>query len=153
MTPARKLILPLAAYALAACALCSLAKAQGELQIHFMYVGSGDGAVLMCPAAPVARAQTNHTSPTDENAVLEEAISKIYQGLKEAFVFPDFEIRFQHCGVSNAFSDPDITFCIADLSKGESDVRFNAHDTLTEKETAEYNRRFAPTDDHDQWNP
>ena len=36
------------------------------------------------------------------------------------------------------------------IPQGESDVRFNPPDTLTDKETAKDNRRFAPTDDHDR---
>jgi hypothetical protein len=40
-----------------------------------------------------------------------EELEKGYQGLKGMFVFDDFRIVIRHCGIENAFSNPDITLC------------------------------------------
>jgi hypothetical protein len=35
----------------------------------------------------------------------------MYGQLKTLFIFPDFRISIRHCGLENAFSDPNITLC------------------------------------------
>ncbi len=41
-----------------------------------------------------------------------EAYEKLYGGLKRLFRFKDFKIFVRHCGMENAFSDPNITMCV-----------------------------------------
>ncbi len=58
--------------------------------------------------------------PTPESKNLENSLEKQYQALKKAFIFPDFNIAIRHCGLVNAFSNPNITLCselINDLGK------------------------------------
>jgi hypothetical protein len=49
--------------------------------------------------------------PTAESERQADAFNKSYDLLKKAFIFPDFHISVKHCGVENAFSDPNITLC------------------------------------------
>jgi putative metallopeptidase DUF4344 len=41
----------------------------------------------------------------------QQIFNTMYDALKEAFVFDDFQLSIQHCGLENAFSDPNITIC------------------------------------------
>jgi Putative metallopeptidase len=50
-------------------------------------------------------------SPTPESLKQEEAFNQVYGLLKKAFIFTDFKISVKHCGVENAFSNPNITLC------------------------------------------
>lgn len=50
-------------------------------------------------------------SPTPASMNAERGLGSIYQLLKQAFVFPDIRISIRHCGLANAYSNPDITFC------------------------------------------
>lgn len=49
---------------------------------------------------------------TEESKRLREAYSTVYnESLKKLFVFEDFDIYVQSCGMANAFSSPDIYMC------------------------------------------
>lgn len=50
--------------------------------------------------------------PTTESQQIQQAFEKEYGLLKRAFVFNDFNISVRHCGVVNAFSNPNITLCV-----------------------------------------
>ena len=52
------------------------------------------------------------TEPTQESQQIQHAFEKDYELLKRAFVFDDFDISIRHCGVVNAFSNPNITLCV-----------------------------------------
>jgi hypothetical protein len=54
------------------------------------------------------------TTDTKQGA---EEFQKLYDGLKQLFIFKDFQISFRHCGFENAFSDPNITICIELIEK------------------------------------
>jgi hypothetical protein len=41
----------------------------------------------------------------------ERLFNQMYQQLKKVFIFPDFQISIRHCGLENAFSNPNITLC------------------------------------------
>ena len=41
----------------------------------------------------------------------EERLAKFYELLKSVFIFPDFAITIRHCGMENAFSNPNVTMC------------------------------------------
>jgi len=49
---------------------------------------------------------------TDEINDATKQFQELYNGLKQLFIFKDFNISFRHCGFENAFSDPNITICI-----------------------------------------
>lgn len=48
---------------------------------------------------------------TPESEELRKSFEAAYLGLKKVFIFPDFQTSVRHCGVSNAFSNPNITLC------------------------------------------
>ena len=50
--------------------------------------------------------------PTAASTRIQEAFEKEYLALKKVFIFDDFNISIRHCGVENAFSNPNITLCI-----------------------------------------
>jgi Zn-dependent protease with chaperone function len=49
--------------------------------------------------------------PTPQQIELQNQVNTMDDALKEAFVFDDFQLSIQHCGLENAFSDPNITIC------------------------------------------
>lgn len=51
--------------------------------------------------------------PFETSAITKERLGyeKMYKALKEGFEFNDFNIYIQHCGMVNAFSNPNITIC------------------------------------------
>ena len=62
---------------------------------------------------------------TPELEKRKQLLESEYQQLKAAFVFPDFHISVRHCGVENAFSNPDITICeelVEDLTRQHLDA-------------------------------
>lgn len=54
------------------------------------------------------------TSDSKQNAL---ELQQIYDGLKQVFIFKEFQISFRHCGFENAFSDPNITVCVELIEK------------------------------------
>jgi len=48
---------------------------------------------------------------TPETLALEKSIAENFGKLGEVFVFLSFQLEIKHCGVVNAFSDPNITIC------------------------------------------
>jgi len=50
--------------------------------------------------------------PTPEVIELQNNVDAAYRQLKSLFVFDDFQISFRHCGVVNAFSNPNVTICL-----------------------------------------
>lgn len=63
---------------------------------------------------------------TSASEQLRTALQALYSKLKQGFIFPDFQTSVRHCGVVNAFSNPDITLCAELLeelqAKGVPDV-------------------------------
>ncbi len=57
---------------------------------------------------------------TEETKGVALQLQKLYGGLKQLFIFKDFNISFRHCGFENAFSDPNITICIELMEELES---------------------------------
>jgi hypothetical protein len=49
------------------------------------------------------------STPTSEE--LKTVLEAIYSQLKQVFMFSDFQTSVRHCGVVNAFSNPNITLC------------------------------------------
>jgi Putative metallopeptidase len=50
--------------------------------------------------------------PTPQQIEAQRQMNSMYDGLKSFFIFDDFHISIQHCGLENAFSDPNITICM-----------------------------------------
>lgn len=50
--------------------------------------------------------------PTQASIAETEKLAKFYEMLKSMFVFTDFSIAYRHCGIENAWSNPNITMCI-----------------------------------------
>jgi Putative metallopeptidase len=50
--------------------------------------------------------------PTPEQIEIQKQMNSMYYGLKSFFIFEDFRISIRHCGLENAFSDPNITICM-----------------------------------------
>ncbi len=50
--------------------------------------------------------------PTQASSQIANAYEKEYLALARLFTFPKFKISIQHCGTSNAFSNPNITLCV-----------------------------------------
>ncbi len=57
------------------------------------------------------RVERRTTVPNARTSALREAFEQRYEALQRAFIFPDFDIHVKSCGLSNAFSDPNITMC------------------------------------------
>jgi hypothetical protein len=49
---------------------------------------------------------------TPESEQVRKALAAQYALLKQVFIFPDFQTSVRHCGVANAFSNPNITLCV-----------------------------------------
>lgn len=50
-------------------------------------------------------------TPTAQTLEAEKTLDNAFGNVGKLFVFPSFKIRIQHCGVVNAFSNPNITIC------------------------------------------
>jgi hypothetical protein len=50
-------------------------------------------------------------TPTAQTIETERTLSNLFGNVGKLFVFPSFKIQFKHCGIVNAFSDPNITMC------------------------------------------
>jgi hypothetical protein len=49
--------------------------------------------------------------PTPEIRALQAQFNQFYGQMRVGFIFPDFRISIRHCGLENAFSNPNITLC------------------------------------------
>lgn len=49
---------------------------------------------------------------TPQQIEAQKKMNSMYSGLKSFFIFDDFHLSIQHCGLENAFSDPNITICM-----------------------------------------
>jgi hypothetical protein len=58
-----------------------------------------------------------HSTPESEQ--MQARFTQMYSQLKQMFVFADFRISVRHCGVVNAFSNPNITMCVELLEQLE----------------------------------
>lgn len=59
-----------------------------------------------------------HSTPESEQ--MQANFNEMYSQLKLVLVFADFRISVRHCGVVNAFSNPNITLCVELLEQLES---------------------------------
>jgi len=57
---------------------------------------------------------------------LQKGLQTMYSQLKQVFIFPDFRTSVRHCGVVNAFSNPNITLCAELLEELQAKGMMNA---------------------------
>jgi hypothetical protein len=48
---------------------------------------------------------------TTQTAEAEKALNNVFSNVGKLFIFPSFKIQVRHCGMVNAFSNPNITLC------------------------------------------
>jgi hypothetical protein len=70
-----------------------------------------NGRAWLLPRTVTLHLYSVLTEPTQESARIQQGFEKSYSILKKVFVFTDFHISVRHCGVVNAFSNPNITLC------------------------------------------
>jgi len=70
-----------------------------------------NGAALMLSRRVHLYVYEVFQSPTPESEREANVLQQTYDGLKQILVFKDFNITVRHCGVENAFSNPNITLC------------------------------------------
>jgi hypothetical protein len=58
---------------------------------------------------------------TSTSEQLTKVLETQYSTLKRVFIFPDFQTSVRHCGVVNAFSNPNITLCVELLEELQAD--------------------------------
>jgi Putative metallopeptidase len=80
-------------------------------QTGVYYVVLDNGRAWMMPRKIILRLDAVLPEATPESEKARQLIERLYAALKTAFVFPDFQISVRHCGVVNAFSNPNITLC------------------------------------------
>lgn len=76
------------------------------------------------------RGRTDHDlsrlQSTATSEQLRTALQAMYSQLKQGFIFPDFQTSVRHCGVVNAFSNPNITLCAELLEEFQAKGMMNA---------------------------
>ena len=65
---------------------------------------------------------------TPQSEQLQKVLEQQYLMLKKVFIFPDLNTTVQHCGVVNAFSNPNITLCVELLEQLQAKQMGNAVD-------------------------
>jgi hypothetical protein len=78
---------------------------------NIYYLVLDNTGALMLPRTVDLYAYAILPAPTPEQIDLQNKMNASYQLLKSAFIFDDFQISIRHCGVVNAFSDPNVTIC------------------------------------------
>jgi hypothetical protein len=80
-------------------------------QTGVYYVLLDNGQAWLMPRNVVLRLDAVLPETTPESEKMRHDFENLYSVLKRAFVFTDFQISVRHCGVVNAFSNPNITLC------------------------------------------
>jgi hypothetical protein len=80
-------------------------------ETNIYYLVLDNTGAMMLPRAVDLYAYAILPEPTPEEIDLHAKMTASYQALKSFFVFNDFGISIRHCGVVNAFSNPNVTIC------------------------------------------
>jgi hypothetical protein len=80
-------------------------------ETNIYYLVLDNTSALMLPRTVDLYAYAILPEPTPEQIDFQKKMTASYQELKSTFVFDDFQISFRHCGVVNAFSNPNVTIC------------------------------------------
>src|SRR5215469_280516 len=76
------------------------------------YVVLDNGRAWLIPRKVTLHLDAILTQSTPASEQMRNGLEKEYSLLKRAFIFPDFQTSVVHCGVANAFSNPNITMCV-----------------------------------------
>jgi len=85
-----------------------------QTNVYYLIV---DNPALLLPRQVELYVYSISPRPTRTSIATQQKMEALYNGLKELFVFPDFRISIRHCGLENAFSDPNITLCTELIEK------------------------------------
>jgi Putative metallopeptidase len=77
--------------------------------VYYVVLDNGQAWLLPRNVSLYLDAILPQSTPTSEE--LRTTLQTMYSQLKQVFIFPDFKTSVQHCGVVNAFSNPNITLC------------------------------------------
>ena len=75
------------------------------------YVVLDNGQAWLMPRNVTAHVDAILPQSTPASEQLATLLEALYSKLKQVFIFPDFHVSVRHCGVVNAFSNPNITLC------------------------------------------
>lgn len=75
------------------------------------YVVLDNGRAWLLPRSVALHLDAILPQSTPQSEQLQKALQAMYSQLKQVFIFPDFQTSVRHCGVVNAFSNPNITLC------------------------------------------
>lgn len=75
------------------------------------YVVLDNGRAWLMPRNVTLHVDAVLPQSTQQSEQTRNALETQYSLLKKVFIFPDFRTFVKHCGVVNAFSNPDITIC------------------------------------------
>jgi hypothetical protein len=77
--------------------------------VYYLILDNGQAWLLPRNVTLHLDAILPQSTPTSEQ--IRTALETLYLQLKQVFIFPDFQTSIRHCGVVNAFSNPNITVC------------------------------------------
>jgi hypothetical protein len=77
--------------------------------VYYVVLDNGHAWLLPRNVALPLDAILPQSTATSEQ--LQKVLQAMYSQLKQVFIFPDFQTSVRHCGVVNAFSNPNITLC------------------------------------------
>lgn len=90
------------------------------------YVVLDNGHAWLLPRNVVLHLDAILPQSTAQSEQLQKALQAMYSQLKQVFIFPDFQTSVRHCGVVNAFSNPNITLCAELLEELQAKGMMNA---------------------------
>jgi hypothetical protein len=78
--------------------------------VYYLLLDNGRAWLLPRKVTLHVDAILPHSTPESEQ--MQAGLQDLYSKLKTEFVFADFHTTVRHCGVVNAFSNPNITMCV-----------------------------------------
>jgi len=75
------------------------------------YVVLDNGRAWLMPRTVTLHLDAILPQRTQQSEEIRKALENQYLLLKKLFIFPEFQTTVRHCGVVNAFSNPNITLC------------------------------------------
>jgi hypothetical protein len=76
------------------------------------YIVLDNGQAWLMPRNVALHLDAILPQSTSTSEQIKTALETQYSTLKRVFIFPDFQTSVVHCGVVNAFSNPNITMCV-----------------------------------------
>ena len=78
--------------------------------VYYLLLDNGRAILLPRKVTVHVDAILPHSTPESEK--IQASFQEMYSKLKQTFAFTDFQTSVRHCGVVNAFSNPNITLCV-----------------------------------------